>query len=254
MAPPRWLRKTVAPVLFLLGWQLASATGALAEDVLPSPWTMAGTFADLVADGSLGEAMAASLGRVALGLAIGGTAGLLLALVSGLSRLGEDVVDAPMQMLRTLPWAGMIPLFIIWFGIDERPKVALVAFAVAFPLYLNTYAGIRGVDSSLVEAARTLGLGRLAMIRHVVLPGAAPGALVGLRYSLGTSWLALVFAEQVNAQSGIGYLITHAREVYRTDIVVVALVVYAFLGLGADIVVRLLERVLLSWRPAFSGT
>ncbi|MEV7780211.1 ABC transporter permease subunit [Kitasatospora sp. NPDC088351] len=253
-APPRWLRKASGPVLLLALWQLASAAGVLAPDVLPSPWAMAGTFGDLIGDGSLGEAMVSSLRRVALGLAIGGALGLLLALAAGLSRLGEDLVDAPMQMLRTLPWAGMIPLFIIWFGIDEQPKIALVAFAVAFPLYLNVYAGIRNVDTTLVEAARTLGLGRPAMVRHVILPGAAAGTLVGLRYALGSAWLALVFAEQVNAQSGIGYLITHAREVYRTDIVVVALVVYAFLGLGADVLVRLLERTLLSWRPAFSGT
>jgi sulfonate transport system permease protein len=159
-----------------------------------------------------------------------------------------------MQMLRTLPWPGLIPLFIVWFGIDESPKVALVAFAVVFPLYLNIFAGIRGTDQALVEVARTLGLGRAGLIRHVILPSALPSALVGLRWAIGSAWLALVFGETVNAQSGIGYLLIQARETYRTDIILVALVVYAILGLCADLLVRGLERWLLAWRPAFSGS
>lgn len=163
------------------------------------------------------------------------------------------MIDAPMQMARTLPWAGLVPLLIIWLGIDETPKVTLVAFAVTFPLYINTFAGIRNVDKTLVEAARTLSFGRAALILEVILPGALPNLLVGLRYSLGSAWLALVFAETVNAQGGLGYLITHAREVYRVDIIILCLAIYALLGLGADLVVRLLERFLLSWRQSFDG-
>ncbi len=142
----------------------------------------------------------------------------------------------------------------IWFGIDETPKIALVALAVTFPIYINAFAGIRNVDKSLVEAAHPIGLRRAGLIWHVILPGALPGTLVGLRYALGSGWLALVFAEQVNAQGGLGYLITHAREVYRIDIIVLCLVVYAGLGLSADLIVRLLEKVLLAWRPSFSGS
>ena len=251
---PRNVRRLTGPALLIALWWLGSAQGWIPSNILPSPGATVGAFAELIANGMLPKAMAVSLQRVAIGVTAGISIGVTLALVSGLFRLGEDLVDAPMQMIRTLPWAGLVPLLIIWLGIDELPKVALVTLAVAMPLYINVYAGIRNVDSTLVEAAKTLGLGRLGLILHVVLPGALPNALVGLRWALGSAWLALVFAESVNARAGLGYLITTAREVYRVDIIIVALVVYACLGLAADVVVRLLERGLLAWRPAFTGT
>ncbi|MFE6619751.1 ABC transporter permease [Streptomyces sp. NPDC008086] len=250
---PRWLRRTTGPVLLLLLWQLLSSTGALTADVLASPGRIAQVGGDLIADGSLASAMGTSLQRVAAGLALGTLVGTGLALVSGLFRVGEDLVDAPVQMLRTVPFVGLIPLFIIWFGIGEAPKVAIITLGVTFPLYLNVYAGIRGVDAQLIEAGESLGLSRWGLVRHVVLPGALPGALTGLRYSLGIAWLALVFAEQVNADSGIGFLMVQARDFLRTDVIVVCLIVYAFLGLLADFVVRSLERLLLQWRPTFTG-
>ncbi|MFE4173629.1 ABC transporter permease [Streptomyces sp. NPDC056909] len=250
---PRWLRRAVGPLLLLLAWQVLSATGVLHEDILASPGTIAGAAGDLIADGTLPAAMGVSLQRVAVGLLLGGVIGISLALVSGLSRLGEDLVDATVQMLRTVPWVGLIPLFIIWLGIGEAPKIALIALGVAFHLYLNVYAGIRGVDEQLIEAGQSLGLGRWGLVRHVVLPGALPGAMTGLRYSLATAWLALVFGESINADAGIGFLMNQAREFFRTDVIVVCLVVYAFLGLLADAVVRTLERLLLQWRPTFQG-
>ncbi|MBT2439150.1 ABC transporter permease subunit [Streptomyces sp. ISL-36] len=250
---PRWVRRTVGPLLLLLLWQVFSSTGVLPADVLASPGTIVRVGGELIADGTLPNAMVVSLQRVAVGLLLGGAVGVSLALVSGLSRLGEDLVDATVQMLRTVPWVGLIPLFIIWLGIGEAPKVALIALGVAFHLYLNVYAGIRGVDAQLVEAAESLGLGRWGLIRHVVLPGALPGAMTGLRYSLATAWLALVFGESINADAGIGFLMNQAREFFRTDVIVVCLVVYAFLGLIADAVVRTLERLLLQWRPTFTG-
>ncbi|MFG2550518.1 ABC transporter permease [Streptomyces sp. NPDC048581] len=250
---PRWLRRTSGPVLLLILWQLLSSTGVLTADVLASPGRIAQVAGDLIADGSLSSAMGTSLTRVAAGLALGTLVGTGLALVSGLFRIGEDLVDAPVQMLRTVPFVGLIPLFIIWFGIGEAPKVAIITLGVTFPLYLNVYAGIRGVDSQLIEAGESLGLSRWGLVRHVVLPGALPGALTGLRYSLGIAWLALVFAEQVNADSGIGFLMVQARDFLRTDVIVVCLIVYAFLGLLADFIVRSLERLLLQWRPTFTG-
>ncbi|MFJ8560976.1 ABC transporter permease [Streptomyces microflavus] len=250
---PRWLRRTVGPLLLLALWQVFSATGVLHPDVLASPGTIARAGADLIADGTLPAAMGVSLQRVAVGLVLGGVVGTALALVSGLSRLGEDLVDATVQMLRTVPWVGLIPLFIIWLGIGEAPKVALIALGVAFHLYLNVYAGIRGVDTQLIEAGESLGLNRWGLVRHVVLPGALPGAMTGLRYSLATAWLALVFGESINADAGIGFLMNQAREFFRTDVIVVCLVVYAFLGLTADVIVRTLERLLLQWRPTFTG-
>ncbi|MFC9342744.1 ABC transporter permease [Streptomyces sp. NPDC057020] len=250
---PRWLRRTVGPVLLLALWQTLSSTGVLPADALASPGTIARAGGELIGDGTLPTAMGVSLRRVAAGLLIGGIVGIALALVSGLSRLGEDLVDAPVQMLRTVPWVGLIPLLIIWLGIGEAPKVALIALGVAFHLYLNVYAGIRGVDPQLVEAGQSLGLGRWGLVRHVVLPGALPGAMTGLRYSLATAWLALVFGESINADAGIGFLMNQAREFFRTDVIVVCLVVYAFLGLLADALVRTLERLLLQWRPTFTG-
>ncbi|MFC8172854.1 ABC transporter permease [Streptomyces sp. NPDC057325] len=250
---PRWLRRAVGPALLLLLWQLSSSAGVLPPDVLASPGTIARAGGELIVDGTLPNAMGVSLRRVAVGLLLGGAVGIALALVSGLSRLGEDLVDAPVQMLRTVPWVGLIPLFIIWLGIGEAPKVALIALGVAFHLYLNVYAGIRGVDAQLVEAGESLGLGRWGLVRHVVLPGALPGAMTGLRYSLATAWLALVFGESINADAGIGFLMNQAREFFRTDVIVVCLVVYAFLGLLADALVRTLERLLLQWRPTFTG-
>ncbi|MDH6623034.1 sulfonate transport system permease protein [Streptomyces sp. LBL] len=250
---PRWLRRTTGPLVLLVLWQLLSSTGVLAPDVLASPGRIAQVGRDLIADGSLPSAMGTSLQRVAVGLLLGTVIGTGLALVSGLFRFGEDLVDAPVQMLRAVPFVGLIPLFIIWFGIGEAPKVAIITLGVTFPLYLNVYAGIRGVDSQLIEAGESLGLSRWGLVRHVVLPGALPGAMTGLRFSLGVSWLALVFAEQVNADSGIGFLMVQARDFLRTDVIVVCLIVYAFLGLLADFVVRTLERLLLQWRPTFTG-
>ncbi|MFJ8531812.1 ABC transporter permease [Streptomyces sp. NPDC093591] len=250
---PRWLRRTTGPVLLLALWQLLSSTGLLTPDVLASPGRIAQVAGDLIGDGSLPSAMGTSLQRVAAGLALGTVVGTGLALVAGLFRIGEDLVDAPVQMLRTVPFVGLIPLFIIWFGIGEAPKVAIITLGVTFPLYLNVYAGIRGVDAQLIEAGESLGLSRWGLVRHVVLPGALPGALTGLRYSLGIAWLALVFAEQVNADSGIGFLMVQARDFLRTDVIVVCLIVYAFLGLLADFIVRSLERLLLQWRPTFTG-
>ncbi|MEV5979507.1 ABC transporter permease [Streptomyces sp. NPDC052114] len=250
---PRWLRRTSGPLLLLALWQLLSATGVLTSDVLASPGTIAQVGRDLIADGSLPNAMGVSLQRVAVGLLFGTVIGTALALVSGLFRIGEDLVDAGVQMLRTVPFVGLIPLFIIWFGIGEAPKIAIIALGVSFPLYLNVYAGIRGVDAQLIEAGESLGLSRWGLVRHVVLPGALPGAMTGLRYSLGIAWLALVFAEQVNADAGIGFLMVQARDFLRTDVIVVCLIVYAFLGLLADFVVRTLERLLLQWRPTFTG-
>lgn len=251
---PRWLRRTSGPVVLVLIWHILSVTGLLPSEVLAGPSTVISSAGALIATGELQEAMWVSLSRALIGLVIGGTIGVTLAVLAGLFRLGEDLIDATMQMLRTVPNVALIPLLIIWFGIGEAPKIALIALGTAFPLYLNVYAGIRNVDQSLIEAGRTLGLSRLAMIRNVVLPGALPSALVGLRYSLGIAWLALVFGEQINATAGIGYLMANAREFFQTDVIVVCLVVYALLGLGVDFTVRLLEKVFLSWRPAFNGT
>ncbi|MBE3009332.1 ABC transporter permease [Microbispora sp. NEAU-D428] len=249
--PRRGWHRWVSPLVVVLLWQVASASGLLPARLLAAPSQIAATALDLVRSGTLPTAIAVSLERVLLGFAAGAIAGVGLALVAGLSRTGENAVDPIMQMLRALPFFGLIPLFILWFGIGETPKVLLVALAVSFPLYLNTFAGIRGVDGKLAEVARTLRLGRAALVRHIVLPGALPQTLVGLRQSLGVAWLALIVAEQVNADAGLGYMINDAREFLRTDVIVVGLLVYSALGLLTDALVRLLERRALTWRREF---
>lgn len=251
---PRPLRRAVGPVGGVLLWWLLSATGVISADTLASPVSVGRSGWHLLADGKLGSAIWVSTGRVVEGFLIGAVAGTALAVLAGLFRLGEDLIDSVMGMLRALPWVGLIPLFIVWFGIDEKPKIALVVIAVTFPLYFNIYAGIRGVDPQLVEAGAVLGLSRWGRVRHIVLPGALPGALVGLRYALGSAWLALVFAEQINASNGIGYLMNNAEQFFQTDVIVVCLVVYAVLGLVSDLIVRLATRYLLSWRASFDGS
>ena len=245
-----WLR-VVSPLLLLALWQMASSTGVISSRTLAAPSQVLASFGSLLATGELEHHLLISLGRAAKGLAFAILLGGGLALIAGLSKVGEYVIDAPVQMFRTLPVVALVPLFIIWFGIGEVPKIALVTVAATFPIYLALYAGIRGVDAKLIELASVIGLSRGELIRHVILPGALPMTLVGLRYSLGISLVILVVAEQVNATSGIGYLISDARDFMRTDVIVVGLLVYALLGLTVDVLVRWLERRLLGWRPSF---
>ena len=246
--PLRLLRRWVSPVALIALWQLASVTGVLDERKLAAPSTIFQGAVELVQEGVLGPAVLVSLQRVGLGFLIGATAGLVLAVAAGLHRIGEDAVDPPMQMLRTLPHFGLIPLFIIWMGIGEAPKLALIAMGVCFPLYLNTLAGIQGVDRKMMEAARSMHLSWGQRLKHVVVPGALPQTLVGLRQSLGIAWLSLIVAETVSAGSGLGHMITQAREFQQTDIIVVGLACYSLLGLITDGIVRYLERRALAWR------
>ena len=242
-------RRFLSPVVLVLAWQFGASLGLIPARILPSPVAIAESFWALLLSGELLDNLVVSLVRVCVGLALAIVAGSALALLSGLSRLGEDAVDAPLQMVRTMPHLALVPLFILWFGIGEMPKILLVALGSLFPIYLNLYAGIRGVDPKLIEMARVIGLSRRAMIRHVILPGALPSALVGLRYAVGVGWLSLVVGEQINADSGIGYMMMDARQFLRTDIIMVGLLVYALLGLGTDQLVRWIERTALAWRP-----
>jgi sulfonate transport system permease protein len=246
----RGLRRFISPLVLVLLWQAGSMSGLIPARTLAAPSTVLTSAWGLMVSGELETALVVSLGRVLIGLGIGVAVGAVLAIVSGLSRIGEEVVDAPMQMLRTLPFLALVPLFILWFGIGETPKIALVALGATFPIYLNLFGGIRGVDPKLVEAGRVFGLSQRGLVWNVILPGALPSALIGFRYSLGVSWLSLVVAEQINANAGIGYLINDARDFLRTDIIVVGLAVYALLGLGADGIVRAIERRALAWRPS----
>jgi sulfonate transport system permease protein len=262
-AARRWRRnrgwyRLISPVAVVALWQLLSSAGLIPADKLPPPTTVWHTAVSLVttnspAYGTLQGAMLVSLQRMAIGFAVGGTLAVLFALVTGLSRLGENAVDPLLQIVRMLPLFGLIPVFIVWFGIGELPKIILIALGAAIPLYLNTFAGIRGVDAKLAEVGRVQRLTRAETIRHIVLPGALPQALTGLRQSLGVAWLALVVAEQVNANAGLGFMISQATQFLRNDVILVALAVYAVLGLITDALVRLLERRALAWRRGILG-
>jgi sulfonate transport system permease protein len=247
-----WLR-LISPLVVLALWQILSTTGVISQQKLPSLTTLWTTAVHLITTssptyGTLQHAMLISLERVAIGFVIGGGVAVVLAVVAGLSRVGENAIDPLMQALRTLPLFGLIPVFIVWFGIGESPKITLIALAAAIPLYLNTFAGIRGVDGKLAELGQVLGLRRGEMIRQIILPGALPTILIGLRQSLGTAWLALVVAEQINANAGLGYIINQGETFLQQNVIFVALIVYLILGLLTDYIVRLIERRALTWR------
>lgn len=242
----------IGPALLIAAWVLGSASGALDADTLPAPWTVAETARDLIADGRLQSNLLTSLKRAAWGLVIGVVIGVVLALTAGLSRFGEALLDGPIQIKRSIPTLALIPLFIVWFGIGEEMKLIVITTSVAIPIYINTHAQLRGVDSRYVELAATVGLSRWGFIRRIALPGSLPGFFTGLRLAVTISWLALVVVEQVNATSGIGYLMTQARTYGQIDVIVVGLVIYGLLGLFGDIAVRAVERRTLSWRQTIS--
>ena len=248
-ASAAWHR-LLSPLLILLAWQASSSLGLVSAQTLASPVQIAHTAWSLTKDGTLTRNLLVSLARALSGLAIAVVVGVILALVAGLSRIGENAVDAPMQMARTMPVLALVPLFILWFGIGETPKIALVALGALFPIYLNLFKGVRGVDPRLLEMTRTLGLSRVQTIRHVILPGALPDFLLGLRFAVGISWLMLVVAEQINANSGIGHMMMDAQDFLRTDIILVGLLIYAALGLISDQLVRSIEARALRWRPS----
>jgi sulfonate transport system permease protein len=241
----RWL----SPAALLAAWEIASLSGLLPGGKLDSPVAILQAAVDLVRDGQLEAALVVSLERAAVGFALGAVVAFGLGSVAGLNRTGDVVIDPPMQMVRTLPLFGLIPLFILWFGIGEASKVLLVALGALVPLYLNLVSALRGKsDPHLRELADSLRLTAWERLRHIVLPGALPAVLVGVRQSLGMAWLALIVAEQINTDSGLGYMVNNARDFLRTDIVVVGLCAYAVLGLLSDAAVRRLERQALRWQ------
>ncbi|WP_407443113.1 ABC transporter permease [Rhodococcus sp. (in: high G+C Gram-positive bacteria)] len=255
LAPGRPIKfgLTIGPTILLVVWMVASATGQLDPKTLSAPWTVVTTAWDLIADGRLQSNLLTSVQRAVIGGVLGVFFGLLLALISGLSRIGEALVDGPVQIKRSIPTLALMPLAILWFGIGEEMKILLIALSVFVPIYINTYSALRGIDSRYVELAETLDLSRAQFVRRVALPGALPGFFTGLRMAVTVAWLALVVVEQVNATSGIGFLMFQARTYGLTDIIIVGLVVYAILGFGSDLLVRSAERKALAWRKTIGS-
>ena len=243
----------IGPALFLALWAAASAAGRLDPAAIPAPWTVLKTGVHLWTDGTLPTDILTSLRRASSGFVIGLTAGIVLALASGLSRVGEALIDGTVQLNRAIPTLGLIPLFILWLGIGETFKVAIIAIVVYIPIYLNTHSALSGIDSRFVELAEVQGLSRLQFVRQIVVPGALPGFFVGLRLGVTGSWLGLVVLEQINATSGLGYMMFQAQNYGQSDVILVGLVVYGVFGLASDSAVRLIERRVLSWRRTLSN-
>lgn len=243
----------VVPVGLIALWQVASSLGWLSTRVLPAPSEVIKAAWALTVSGELWTHVKVSAWRALSGLAIGGGLGLALGLLTGSVKLFETLLDSTLQMVRNIPALALIPLVILWFGIDETAKLFLIAVSVFFPIYLNTFHGIRNVDPGLIEMGRSYGLSRWQLYREVILPGAMSSILVGLRFSLGLMWVILIVAETISAQAGIGYLTMNAREFLQTDIVLVGILLYALLGKLADAFARSLERYWLRWHPGYQS-
>lgn len=241
------------PVAILIVWEILAQAGVLGPGFAPAPTAIASNGWHLWQQGILGPDLAISMRRAAVGLALGLGAGITAGVLAGLLSNGEHLFNGVVQIFNTIPILAILPVMIVWFGIGELPKVLIIAFGAFVPMYLNLFAAIRGIDQRLIEMARITGAGRRRMVSKVVFPGALPGFLVGLRFSLAYSILGLVAAETVNANSGIGFLITNGQTYLQTNQVFVGLVIYSILGLLADQFVRVLERVLLRWRPSFEA-
>ncbi len=241
----------ILPVLLIAGWQAASQLGWLSSRILPEPWAVAKAFWTLAVSGELWIHLRTSLWRAISGFAIGAGLGLALGLLTGSFRRAETLLDTTLQMVRNIPALALIPLVILWFGIDETAKLFLLAVGVFFPVYLNTFHGIRSADQGLIEMARSYGLSGWPLYRDVILPAALPSILVGVRFSLGLVWVLLIVAETISAQAGIGYMTMNAREFLQTDVVLVGILLYALLGKAADLLSRGLEKRFLRWNPAY---
>ncbi|WP_455854558.1 ABC transporter permease subunit [Ensifer canadensis] len=254
-AAPNTIARNLAgwllPVALILAWEAVSRAGLISESVMAPPSAVLAAFVRLLASGELVENIGISTLRALSGFAIGGSIGFAFGLANGLSRLSRDLTDTTLQMVRNIPHLALIPLVILWFGIDEEAKLFLVALGVFFPIYVNTLLGIQGVDPQLVEMGRIYGMSRRALFLRVILPGALPAIFVGLRYALGIMWLTLIVAETIAASSGLGYMAMQAREFLLIDVVILSILIYALLGKLADSFARLLERLTLQWHPAF---
>ncbi|WJH40169.1 ABC transporter permease subunit [Aliirhizobium terrae] len=241
------------PVTLVVLWQVGSSAGIISDRIMPSPVAVVAAFWERLLSGELARDVGVSGARAVSGLLIGGSIGFLLGIANGVSKLSEQLTDTTLQMLRTIPHLAMIPLVILWFGIGEEAKLFLTSLGVLFPIYLNTYHGVRNVDRDLVEMGRIYGMSSWSLFRKVIFPGALPSIFVGLRYALGIMWLTLIVSESIAANSGIGYMANTAREFMMTDVVVLALVIYAALGKLADVIARTLERRALAWNAAYQG-
>ncbi|WP_240418210.1 ABC transporter permease [Paenibacillus periandrae] len=243
----------VLPIIVIVLWQLLGAFGVISANFLPTPFAIAASFKDLLVNGDLIRHLQISLGRAAVGLLIGGSIGLLFGLGVGFSDKMEKLLDPSMQMVRMIPHLALAPLIILWFGFGEVSKIFIIANGAFFPLYINTFMGIRNVDNKLFEVSRVLEFSRTKQIFKLILPASLPNIFLGLRLSLALSWLGLVVAELIGSQEGVGFLINFAKQNSNTEVIFVGIIIFAAVGLLVDVSVRFLERKYLQWREGFQG-
>lgn len=239
------------PIFLILIWQFLVQVGYVSTRVLPAPTAVLQAAINLANTGELWRNLYVSAVRAFTGFFIGGSIGFVLGLLNGLYPIAEKLFDTTLQMLRNIPHLALIPLVILWFGIGEEAKLFLVAMGVLFPIYLNTYHGVRTVDPGLIEMGKVYGLQAWEVFWQIVLPSALPSIMIGVRFSLGIMWLTLIVSETIAADSGIGYMAMNAREFLQTDIVVFSILLYALLGKLADVSARFLEARLLQWHPSY---
>lgn len=252
---PKVLYKTlpwIVPILLLIIWQITSKAGILSATILSAPSDVLLAAVELTRSGELLHHVWVSLWRALIGFLIGGSIGFVLGLMNGLFRTSEMLFDTSVQMLRNIPHLALIPLVILWFGIGEEAKIFLVALGVLFPIYINTYHGIKSVDLGLIEMGRIYGLNKVSLFFNVIFPGALSSILVGIRFSLGMMWITLIVAETISSTSGIGYMAMNAREFMQMDIIVLSILLYASFGKISDIIARFLEQRWLKWHPSYA--
>ncbi|ATP38843.1 alkanesulfonate transporter permease subunit [Solibacillus sp. R5-41] len=245
-------RPWVIPIVLLIIWEIIVRIEIVSPSLFPSPITILTTGWNLSVSGDLTTHIGVSLGRALTGMLIGGAIGFVLGVLNGLSKNFYIYLDTTIQMIRNIPHLALIPLVIVWIGIGEDAKIFLVVLGVLFPIYVNTFHGIRNVDPNLVEMGRMYNLKGWQLFRHVLLPGALPSIFVGLRYALGVMWLTLIIAETIPTQAGLGYLATNAREFMQTDIIILSIVIYAFLGKLADVIAQFGENRALKWNASYN--
>lgn len=240
----------VIPVILFGSWQLLSSLGILSSRVLPNPIDIFKAAVELTKSGQLSAHLWVSTKRACIGFLIGGGVGFILGLINGLSKISESLLDSSIQMIRNIPHLALIPIVILWFGIEEEAKLFLVALGTFFPIYLNTFHGIRSVDRSLIEMASVYELKGFQMFWHIIFPAALPSILVGVRFALGITWVTLIVAETIASNSGIGYMAMNAREFMQLDVVVLSIILYALLGKLSDVAAKVAEKRFLKWHPS----
>jgi sulfonate transport system permease protein len=246
--------RLAVPLGLLALWQLVTALGVFEPSQLPAPADVLAAAGELAGRWELPEHVLISVQRVLLGFAAGAVLATLLGAAVGLSRRAEELLEPTLQALRAIPSLAWVPLLVLWMGVDEGPKVTLVAIGAFFPVYTTFVAGIRQIDRKLVEVGYAYGLEGAALARQVLLPAALPSLLTGLRIGLAQGWLFLVAAELIAASRGLGFLLVDGQNTGRADIIVLSIVLLALIGKATDSLIQRLERRLLHWSDTYAGS